>query len=250
MNQFFLVSLLFCLIASNNLFSCNKDEEDEKTDGTGSSVNINRDLVLHYTFDEGTSSTSVQTVTDHSSKHVNGVVNGTAEFVSDTPNGNGYALKLRKNDYVNIPTYVINDSTNVSVVMWVKDFGQGSLFRSLNGNNLYTPHVSINSSDQLVYLCADDYSSNYAYFSTNMAHYQTGTWHQIAVTASRSNKKNCLYIDGVLFDTKSVGQAKCKGETMQIGYNADPMLVDNVRVYARCLNANEVKSIYDNEKKK
>jgi len=246
--NYFLISLLFCLFASSNLWSCDKDE-DEKTDGTGSSVNLGRDLVLHYTFDEGFSTSSVQTITDYSKSKINGVLNGTPEFVTDTPKGSGYALKLRRDDFINIPSYAIKDSSNVSLSLWVKDFGQGLLFSSYNGTDRICPTLSISSSDELQFQFGESANYSTAVFTSSIVGYQSGGWHMITVTSASNLEKICLFIDGILMDTQSGRNAKCSGTKMQIAYNADPMLIDNVRVYARSLNVKEVSELYNQERK-
>ena len=221
-----------------SLCSC----EDKSTDGTGNSVNLERDLVLHYTFNEGPSTSTVQTVADHSDKRINGVVSGNADFVSDTPEGSGYALKLRKDDFLNIPIYPMTDSVNVSVSMWVKDFSQGWLLYASDGNDRATPSVKINENDQVFYV-AGRYNDNT--FSPSMTAFQAGGWHHIVVASSDNQGKCMLYVDGVLLDTQNCNQSQVGGTKMQIGINADPMTVDNVRVYKRCLNEKEVKELYN-----
>ena len=246
--------LLFCSLC---FVAC--ELEDETTDGTGTGVNLTRDLVLYYTFDEGASSSATQLVQDPSGKSYNGVANGNPEFVTDTPNKSGYALRLRKGDFVNIPTFACADSVNVTVSMWIKDFGQGMLFCAMNGTDIVTPSLYINSSDHLFY----QYGTSFGYdwstvgFSTSMIAFQSDGWHMFTVTAANSTETIKFYIDGILVDTQSGRQAKCIGTKMQIGGNADgqvnmmadPMIVDNYRVYQRCLNEKEVKELYKVESK-
>lgn len=246
------------------LFACSLcftacELEDETTDGTGKGVNLTRDLVLYYTFDEGASSSATQIIQDHSLKNCNGVTNGNPEFVTDTPNKSGYALKLRKGDFVNIPTFACADSVNVTVSMWVKDFGQGMLFSSLNGTNIVTPSIYVNSADNINYQYGTSFGYDWstASFAISMTSFQSSGWHLFTITAANSTNMIKFYIDGVLMDTQSGGQVQCKGTKMQIGGNADgqismtadPMIVDNVRVYRRCLNDKEVKEIYNEEHK-
>lgn len=88
-----------------------------------------------------------------------------------------------------------------------------------------------------------------------MDNYQATGWHHIVITSSRSLGLVSLYIDGRLTDTFGERQAACEGTKMQIGGNGsgdvvtDPMTVDNVRVYKRCINPAEVAAIYNAERK-
>lgn len=230
------------------LMSCEKD--DELTDGTGKSVNLNRDLVLHYTFDEQSSTT----VKDYSNSNITGILDGITSFVSDTPSGRGSALKLRQNAFVNIPSYPLKDSANVSVSMWVKDFGQGVLFSSFNNSNrITTPTVYVSTDNKISYCHNDMYNSGT--MSLSMDDYQASGWHHIAVTSARTLRTVNLYIDGRLVDTFSATQNYCNGTKMQIGGNGngeivtDPMIVDNIRIYKRCLNPSEISAIYKAESK-
>lgn len=241
---------MFALAAAVALQACEEDE-DGTTDGTGSSVNLSRDLVLHYTFDEQAGTT----VRDYSVSNVTGIIDGNASFVSETPSGRGSALKLRQNAFVNIPSYPLNDSTNVSVCIWVKDFTHGVFLTSFGQNNgLTTPTVYVTAENKISYI----YGMSPWYKGTMsllMDGYQASGWHHIAVTASRKLKIVSLYIDGRLTDTYSADQHSCSGTKMQIGSNADgsivtdPMIVDNIRIYKRCINAAEVAAIYDAERK-
>ena len=250
-------NLLLLFVCSLCFTAC--ELEDETTDGTGKGVNLTRDLVLFYTFDEGSSNSATQIITDHSGKNCNGVTNGSPEFVTDTPTRSGYALKLRKGDFVNIPTFTCTDSVNVTVNMWIKDFGQGLLFCSMNGTEVVTPSIYINSSDYIKYQYGTSYGYDWstASFSASMTNFQSDGWHMVTIASSNSTETIKLYIDGVLMDTQSGEQKRCEGTKMQIGGNADgqvdmmadPMIIDNCRVYQRCLNEKEVKELYKVESK-
>lgn len=237
-------------IAAVLAFQACEEKEDETTDGTGSSVNLNRDLALYYTFDESTGTT----VRDYSASNITGIIDETASLVSDTPSGRGNALRLRQNAFVNIPSYPLNDSTNVSVCMWVKDFGQGILIASFGRDNgQATPTVYVTTENKIAYV----YHKFYNYektMSMTMDSYQASGWHHIAVTASNKLGTVSLYIDGRLTDTFGQKQFACEGTKMQIGGKGtqntvtDPMTVDNIRVYKRCINPTEVTAIYNAER--
>ncbi len=250
----FIKSFLFVTVLSLGLCSCEK--EDESTDGTGNGVNLNRDLVLYYTFDEGATNGVTQIVTDHSGNAHNGICEGQAEFVTDH---NGYVLRLRKGDFVNIPTAAFSDSTNVTVSVWLKDFGQGAIFTSENNGTMVTPSLYITNDDKMAYEYGTSPGFNWSTvrFSNLLTSYQGSGWHHILVATSGKRGECLFYIDGIHVDTKEGGQSKCNANKMMIGGNgsgflnfwSDPMLIDNVRVYQRCLNPKEVTEIYNREKK-
>jgi hypothetical protein len=254
-NNILFRSFLFAVAMSMGLCACEKDE-DESTDGTGKGVDLNRDLVLHYTFDEGSSSGVTQIVTDRSGKGHNGICEGQAEFVADP---SGYSLRLRKGDFVNIPTAAFSDSTNATVSIWLKDFGQGAIFTSENGSTMVTPSLYITNDDVMAYEYGNSPGFNWStvWFSNQLTSYQGSGWHHLVVATSGSRRECLFYIDGIHVDTKEGGQSACNANKMMIGGNgsgfldfwSDPMFVDNVRVYQRCLNPKEVSEIYSKEKK-
>lgn len=245
---------LFLLVATLFFASC-EEEEDKVNDGTGSSVNIKRGLVLNYTFDEGSAGSVTMLVKDNSTSGLDGVVQGNASFETDTPSGNGYSLRLRKGDYVNIPDGLATDSTNVTVALWVKDFGHGHIFTTFSSNGgIGTPTLYVNEQDKMCYQYETHgygYSWSHCVFSNDIVPYQSSGWHHVACTSSMSTGIATLFIDGVQVDAQSVNQRKLSSMKMQIGGSADggvvssdPMYIDNVRVYNRCLNAKEVKKLY------
>ena len=236
----------FAIIMVLSICSC---EKDETTDGTGKSVNLTRDLALYINFDNNNCG-------DGSGNSFNGATIGNVQFVSDTPNGMGKAISIDGTDrqYVNIPYTVIGDSVNFSVSLWAKDFGTGPLFSSINGNYAQAPTLFVKSSTSpRVYY----HGGSYEDFSITLESYQSTGWHMITITAAGKIGELNLYVDAQKIDSKKVGGCEPRGNKMQIGGNADnyfdawadPMLIDNFRVYRRCLSAKEVKELYNEEKK-
>lgn len=239
------VKLLVFFLLGMLLLSCEK--EDETTDGTGDSINLKRDLACHFTFDTGNAN-------DLSGNGFNGIASYGAKFVSDTPTGKGNSISLdgTNNQFVNIPYCIIGDSVNYTLSIWLKDFGTGALVTSVSNNNYSSPSLYVGADCNFVFNVSDrNYTS-----SSDITYLQSGAWHHVVLTATRKQKKASLYVDGLLFDTKDVSYIRASDSKMVIGGNgdghfqawADPMLIDNFRVYRRCLSASEIQELYKQEK--
>lgn len=242
---------LFCLFAiivalfPILLCSC---EKDETTDGTGKSVDLSRDLVLLMNFDN-------ISCDDVSGKGNHGVPIGDVQFVTDTPTGAGRAVSIDGTDrqFINIPYDLVGDSVNYSVSLWIKDFGTGPVFSCIKGNNAYAPTLLVRSDITPLFYYNSYYSTD---LSMSLESYQATGWHMMTITASGVREEIDLYLDGQRIDSKYVGRCKSGGTKMQIGGNADnsfdawadPMIVDNFRVYRRCLSSKEVLELYKKEK--
>lgn len=222
------------------LLGCKKEEEDLNNPNY---VNLSRDLLVHYTFDDGN-------CTDISGKGHNGVPIGVS-FVNDTPTAMGLSAKIdgTQQQYINIPYELMTDSTGFSFSAWFKNFGPGPLFASIkdyrSAPGLFVTH------DGKFSVCY--YSDYLKEMNTSIIDYQSSGWHLITVTA-KSRKEITVYIDGKKIDSNSVGDVRPSGKKIQIGGNvdgkvnglawADPMLIDNVRVYGRCISPKEAEEIY------
>ncbi len=235
--------------------SCEKsDSKDEQSPDM--SINLQQGLVLNYTFDEGPRTTDVKSVVDYSRSGVHGVVEGNADNLTDTPNGKGYAIRLNKDDYINIPQYVLQGCQDLSMNIWIKDYTQGWLLASIKPG-VVTPSLGINNSDKIVY----NGRTNYI-FAPNVSIYRSNGWHMISLTseyvgATQGGAQGALegksiislYIDGLLMDSQRVWQDVCSGTSMRIAPEAEPMSVDNVRIYSRSLNSEEVRELYYTERR-
>ena len=242
MKKYFVIGII--TFAAVSIMSC---EKDESTDGTGSSVNLKRDLACYINFDAGNAD-------DYSGNGYNGVFSKNAKTTTDTPNGKGQALSLdgTSEQFVNIPYDIIGDSTNYTLSIWIKDFGTGALISSIGGNELTSPSLYISSNCNFCY----NVNGNNKQFTQDIAYLQTNMWHHIVLTASRKQNNATLYVDGQKFDTSDISYIASNGTKIQIGGNADgdfdawsdPMLVDNFRVYRRCISTKEVKELYNEER--
>lgn len=214
--------------------------------GGGSGNEVTRGLQAYYNFNDGTA--------DDSRNGYNGIFNG-GTLITDTPNGKGKALFLKKGESVNIPYAPLDGKANHTISLWVKDFGAGSLFACCD-NVFYAPSLIVTEGMQL-----KAYTGQYSHnkiFSTNLSNYQSDKWTMITVVTStegNNTEGTCkLYINGKRVDSGTSYTYDNNGaKSMIIGGNTgnistDPMKVDNVRLYSVALKDDEVQSIYNFEK--
>lgn len=208
---------------------------------------IPRGLVAYYTFDN-------QTVDDTQNRYNGFLTNGT--FITDTPSGAGRALFLKRGERVFIPYAPLNGAKNYTLSMWVKDFGAGCLFQTFD-KYLYGPSFYITEEVKgRIYTGYSDNSYNRSTFSTSLINYQSEKWHMITIVTStiegKSQGNNSLYVDGHLIETQtSYTNSNNDGVSMGIGGYAgawaDPMKIDNVRLYDVALTQDEITNIYNKE---
>ena len=215
--------------------------------GGGESGNeVTRGLQAYYNFNDGTA--------DDNRNGYNGIFNG-GTLITDTPNGKGKALFLKKGESVNIPYAPLDGKTNHTISLWVKDFGAGTLFACCD-NDFYAPSLVV-TEGMLLKAYTGQYSHN-KIFSTNLSNYQSDKWTMITVVTStegNNTEGTCkLYINGKRVDSGTSYTYDNNGaKSMIIGGNTgnistDPMKVDNVRLYSVALKDDEVQSIYNFEK--
>ncbi len=214
------------------------DPDPEPTTG-----DVTRGLLAYYNFDDGTANNAAGTQN-------NGVINGEASFITDTPNGKGKALFLDQEQYVNIARNPLKDKEAYTISMWVKDFGAGYLFSTISSSTEGNPNMIITDEGKLSW---DSWSlANYS-FEYNLLPLQSGKWHML--TLVQTGEGYDYYVDGSLIDS-STARDKGYGNKMQIGGRhdnerkawADPFKVDNVRIYGVALTEDEVAQLYNFEK--
>ena len=213
---------------------------------TPTTDDVTRGLLAYYNFDDGTANNAAGTQN-------NGVINGTASFITDTPKGTGKALFLDKEQYVNVARNPLNGKNTYTVSLWAKDFGAGYLFTTLGDDFNWTGPATM-------YIISDGKISNYTNpwinqpFNYNATNLQSSGWHMITIVHQEMLVE--LYIDGNLTDSAN-DERTIGGNKMQIGGRgdweqmpwADPFKVDNVRIYGVALTEEEVAQLYNYEKK-
>lgn len=222
-------------------------------------ANLKAGLVAYYTFD----SEDAKDATDNE-LHANLIQS--PSFTPETSSGKGKALILNsvKEQYMNIPYNPFKGQTNYSISMWVKDFGQGILFSGISRDHTRSdiPRLIAKTDGRFTfYTCYDNYDSTlpFVYIYTPL---QDGNWHMITVVCKSKSSSKCtkyLYVDGVLVDsnedyTGESSQGECtkihiggNGEGKYTSFTSN-MVVDNIRIYTKSLDAETIKAIYDFEK--
>lgn len=207
--------------------------------------NVTRGLQAYYNFDDGTA--------NDSRNGYNGSFNG-GTVITDTPDGKGKALFLKKGEYVNIPYAPLDGKKNYSVSFWVKDFGAGYLIKSYD-KYTYGPSVQITEGMNLrIYTGYSENSYNYFTFNTSLSNYQSEKWTMITIVTSTegtsSSGTNRFYINGKRINIgTSYTNNNSGAKSMSIGdKSADPIKVDNIRFYSVSLTDDEVLNIYNYEK--
>ena len=213
-------------------------------------VSITGGLQAYYTFDAGNADDVYGTNS--------GVLNGGA-YITDTPNGKGKALSLKRKEFVNIAYNPLEGRKTFSVSMWLKDFGAGTLFNTSDGYHSYGPTISITDQMKIYYIPRQSSGSDCLTFSTSLSQYQASGWVMLTIVTDASAQTTVIYLNGKRFDSaKLKSNTNSSGTSMTIGGSyyyfgdqnnwADPMKVDNVRIYSVALSDEQVSQIYTSEK--
>ena len=219
---------------------------EKGANASSSSVAVSRGLQAYYNFDN-------ETIEDIRNGY-NGTVEG-GTYISDTPNGKGKSLSLKKGEYVDIPYSPLDGKKNYTVSFWLKDFGSGYPLRSYN-DYLYGPSVFITEEMKpRIYTGVSWSSDNYFTFGNALSDYQSEEWTMITIVTStsgnNSNGTNILYINGHRSNTGTSYTNNNTGTiSMSIGSeNTDPFKIDNMRFYSVALTDDEVLELYNAESK-
>ena len=202
--------------------------------------------VATYTF-EGTAA-------DISGNGYDGVLNGKPEFINDTPDGSGSALRLNgfKSQFVNIPYALLAGLEQYTFSIWIKDFSQGVVFSAEGGNDC--PYLYVRDSQKFM-LANHWYINEHAdwfTFSYDCTNIMSSQWHHIAITSDKGSI--CLYVDGIRQDSLKNEYSVSTCTKVYLGGNADgkydnymSMKIDNVMFFDCCLTPAEVCYIYQNK---
>lgn len=210
-------------------------------------IDVSRGLLAYYTFDN-------ETVNDTQNHYHGFMEKGT--FISDTPSGQGKALFLKRGESVNIPYNPFNQLRNYTLSLWIKDFGAGPVFQIYN-NHIYGPSLYITEEVKARGYTGSSYNDRYWNFASDLSSFQSERWTMLTIVTStkeNENKGTCtLYVNGQLMDSGTTyTHDNNGGTTMSIGGYAnswaDPMKIDNVRLYEVALTQEEITSIYNAER--
>ena len=246
------------------LYSCSSTDDDKQEPQPPIEIpdadelaSIGVGLVAYYTFDD-------ETGDDSSSNHYDAVLINHPDMISDTPSNKGKAVYLRQveKQYINIP-YQLFKNTTYSASMWIKDFGAGILLSAVNMDKAldYPCFATRTSSGKFELYSNNRGKPSLSYsFSYPFSSLQDGKWHMVAFThipgGDGSSCEKKLYVDGKLV-------ANCEGVydiptsiKVQIGGDCDghytsssaDMKLDNIRIYDRVLEAEEINTVYNIER--
>ncbi len=234
--------LLYLSIFALLLNSCIVKDDIE----AGDLNNTSAGLELFINFDS-------QTAIDVSGNGYNGVLGG-SRFVTNTPNGSGYAYNIvETSDLLTIPYNPFRGLDEYSICFWLRDPSQGLLMNaygnSTDSNTANYPTIRI--SDNLLYSGFCSYSIN-DYFNYNPSTLlQNGEWHYLVITVTSTEQS--LYIDGSKVSTQVEYVDSSNSSEIHFGgvlynYAGSVMKIDNIRVYNRAISSQEISLIYNEEK--
>lgn len=247
-NNLLLAALLLIIAGCMPLPSI--DDPDSDTDVPGQEDNYVYPTA-YYPFE--------RSAEDASGNGYHGVLMGEPEFISDTPDGSSYALKLNgfKKQFVNIPYHILGNKKQYTVLFWIKDFTQGVVFSSNDNSKsslgYCTPRLRVTDSQQFEFFTNYDYYWNPVDFSFiyDCTSIMSSAWHHIAVTSD--NGVNTIYVDGVRRDSMETFSKLSRGTKLYIGGNLDglqdifiSMKIDDFLIYDICFTEENVRTFYQN----
>lgn len=258
--KYYLYSVLLAIC----LYSCSSTDDYEQEPQPPIEIpdadelaSIGVGLVTYYTFDD-------ETGDDSSPNHYDAALINRPDMISDTPSNKGKAVYLRQveKQYINIP-YQLFKNTTYSASMWIKDFGAGILLSAVNMDKAldYPCFATRTSSGKFELYSNNRGKPSLSYsFSYPFSSLQDEKWHMVAFThipnGDGSSCEKKLYVDGKLV-------ANCEGVydiptsiKVQTGGDCDghytsssaDMKLDNIRIYDRVLEAEEINTIYNIER--
>ncbi|CAM3477511.1 VCBS domain-containing protein [Parendozoicomonas haliclonae] len=235
---------------------------------TAASVDLHSDMVAHWAFNESVGSASVQDSSIMDSVTDTGTLNNNASIVSGGRTGN--ALQLDgTGDYVSFADSVeINTPTSDISARTISLFFQPDSATSLSDRQvIYEEGGTTNGF--IIYiqsntLYAGAYSSSTGwtghYFSTDISNLDTSQWHSIVLSLDASTNTMEAWLDGASIGEISNAQAVAShASDIRLGGSGDGNLfhdgeqtgafnfngkIDEVRVYNRALNEQEVSLLH------
>ena len=169
----------------------------------------------------------------------------------------GGALRFDgNNDYVNLPSGLLNGLSNVTTAFWIKTSktGKQAIFSGATSGNNEEYLLYFTSHTQILFFLGESPSSYVAWTITSIAN---GQWHHVAVVRDDTNNMVTLYIDGVSQGAKAatlnplsiVANGLVIGQEQDaVGGGFDPVQafagdLDDVRIYNRALSAAEIQAL-------
>lgn len=239
----FVISLLLVLS-----YSCKEDEEDKietkKIPTSG--------LILHYTFDNN--------ISDNSGSNNSGIGNGIFSYSTGLFN-KAISFTSANSGYISTTSYPSIDSTSFTISCFIKstkfDEEQGILQRGCveSGNRLYGYGISLGDNVLAAWVGHGNSDVNALVFNGNISN---GNWRHVALSFDKSSGLVSLYLDGIMVESKILDSGNIIykpnyddgftiGRRVAGSYDFAQFegSIDQLRIYNRCLSANEIKILFE-----
>jgi hypothetical protein len=231
--------------------------------GRSSTIDLDTGLVGEYLFNGNAS--------DSSGNGKNGVINNLS-LATDRFGVSGAAYNFSGNySYITIPTLLPNIGAGATMFAWFKAdpsqlFGQQNIISQPRGNlpfqnQLVGLRLQINtgdgSSNFRVNAGYNDNTQNSVVFGPDNTAVADGNWHSVAATlfSDSTSRTLSVYFDGVFAQSVSLSPLNVASDVpFYIGTQFDPLItnnespfigvIDDVRVYNRPLNTEEVHALH------
>lgn len=203
--------------------------------GNTGDIAVKSGLMAYYTFDDGTAN-------DITENELDATLINAPSFTTETASGKGKAVffNSQKEQSMSIPYNPFSELLSYTFSMWVKDFGYGSFLKAKNRFDFYYEQ------DGKFYIERDisNFTTKYP-FTYGASSLIDGKWHMITVVSNEEYQQ--LYVDGKLVSTENTDVRNNTGLSVSLVIN-NHMKFDNLRLYNRVINADEIKEIYNSER--
>ncbi|MBR4391749.1 MAG: carboxypeptidase regulatory-like domain-containing protein [Bacteroidales bacterium] len=195
-----------------------------------SNVLVTDGLIAYYNFDDGA-------VTDWGGNYDG--LNFGALTSTDTPSGEGFSMQFDgQTSYLYVPYVIMLHGVPWSYNVWFKTGSNNCILFATNASSFY---IGFTNASKLTVRTQNYWTTNNPFTS-----YLNNQWHMLTVTYSGSSIS--AYIDGVLFDTTTVGNYywnSSYNSSTSFGTGGFSGKMDNIRTYSRVLTADEIRALYN-----
>ena len=255
--------------ANTYIISVHIDKYVESGGGNPSqATDVVNGLYAYYTFEDN--------YIDQTDTELSLVGIGTS-FTNSFDGSKALRIPAKKDAYISIPEGLI-DQPRMSISFWVKDLDDGHIFHAVNRDYNDTSFLLAMIDGRLRFIVTR-YNNIYQFNNCpSFIHNKLDGWHMITLVSDfnqteYSTVTTRLYIDGKYTDVVTEGDnvfGESEGGAGQHNYryctkfilggehtiksnlilNASSITIDNLRIYKyRCLSSDEVKNIYNIERK-
>ena len=204
-------------------------------------------LLLHFSFDEGSGTTTV----DMSGSGHNGVINGDAEWIDGV---HGKALVFNgENTFVEIELasdLAFQTGNSFTAAVWIQTTDtpdpQDGIFGDYRVSTTPFWGMILRPDGNIICYLRDDGGSITITTTTPV---NDGKWHHLAFIRDTANGKARLYVDGVLFEEADDPTGDIdSGQNIFLGEHLERYLMaalDDAMLFNRALTEKEIKSIME-----